>query len=121
MNILDVKAINKTYTKQRWFKKNVHPILKNVTFSLAPGECIAIVGKSGSGKSTLANIMLGIESATSGEMIFREKTLTKSYYKQIRKEIQGVFQVGRRADSFRHADTTHSQHVAEWPAGHVAH
>ena len=92
MNILDVTAINKTYTKQRWFKKNVHPILKNVTFSLASGECIAIVGKSGSGKSTLANIILGIESATSGELIFREKTLTKSYYKQIRKEIQGVFQ-----------------------------
>jgi len=92
MNILEVTAINKTYTKQRWFKKNVHPVLKNVTFSLASGESIAIVGKSGSGKSMLANIILGIEPATSGEMIFRGKTLTKSYYKQIRKEIQGVFQ-----------------------------
>ncbi|MGW9019597.1 ABC transporter ATP-binding protein, partial [Priestia megaterium] len=58
----------------------------------APGECIAIVGKSGSGKSTLANIILGIEPLTSGEMIFRGNTLTRSYYKQIRKEIQGVFQ-----------------------------
>ena len=49
MNMLDVTAINKTYTKQKWFKKCASCI-KNVTFSLAPGECIAIVGKSGSEK-----------------------------------------------------------------------
>ncbi|USK72964.1 ABC transporter ATP-binding protein [Peribacillus frigoritolerans] len=92
MNILDVFAINKTHSQRTWFKKTSHPILKNITFSLAPGECIAIVGKSGSGKSTLANIVLGIESATSGEMVFRGEKLTKSYYKQKRNEIQGVFQ-----------------------------
>lgn len=42
------------------------PILKNISFSLAPGEALAIVGPSAAGKSTLCRQLIGLRPATSG-------------------------------------------------------
>ena len=44
-------------------------ILDDVSFSIGPGESVAITGVSGSGKSTLAHILLGILPPTSGSVI----------------------------------------------------
>ena len=44
------------------------PILRNVNFAIAPGECVAVVGPSGSGKSTLARLLVGVYRPTSGHV-----------------------------------------------------
>jgi len=46
-----------------------HWMLKDVSFSLAPGECLGIIGPSGSGKSTLGRIIIGISAPTAGSVL----------------------------------------------------
>jgi PrtD family type I secretion system ABC transporter len=45
-----------------------HAMLKSVSFRLAPGECLGIIGPSGSGKSTLGKIIAGISAPTAGSV-----------------------------------------------------
>jgi ATP-binding cassette subfamily C protein len=45
-----------------------HLLLKGVSFRLAPGECLGIIGPSGSGKSTLGKIIAGISAPTVGSV-----------------------------------------------------
>jgi len=43
-------------------------ILKNLTFSIAPGEVVAVIGPSASGKSSLARLLVGIWPAAMGSV-----------------------------------------------------
>ncbi|HET7453832.1 MAG TPA: ABC transporter ATP-binding protein, partial [Thermoanaerobaculia bacterium] len=52
-------------------KADVIPALSEVTFSVAPGETIGVVGENGSGKSTLLKILAGIHAPTSGRVATR--------------------------------------------------
>jgi len=50
--------------------------LRGLTFEIAAGEVVVLLGPSGSGKSTLLNIMGGLDQATSGRLLFKELDLT---------------------------------------------
>ena len=45
-------------------------VLHQLSFSIKPGQKIALVGRSGSGKSTLAKLLLGLYLPTSGEILY---------------------------------------------------
>ncbi|WP_187428367.1 type I secretion system permease/ATPase [Roseobacter fucihabitans] len=51
------------------------PTLSGVTFALAAGEVLGVIGKSGSGKSTLAKTILGLTHTVAGEVRFGGATL----------------------------------------------
>ncbi len=44
-------------------------LIRGVSFTLAPGECLGIIGPSGSGKSTLGQIIAGIAAPTQGRVL----------------------------------------------------
>ena len=52
--------------------------LRGVDLDLFAGELVVLLGASGSGKSTLLNIMGGLESASSGQVMFRDIDLTRA-------------------------------------------
>ena len=52
--------------------------LRGVTVSIAPGEFVVMLGPSGSGKSTLLNILGGLDTPTSGQVLYRGTDLSKA-------------------------------------------
>jgi len=48
-----------------------HWVLKNVSFSIGPGEAIGVVGQNGAGKSTLLKLITGTTSPTQGQVQLR--------------------------------------------------
>lgn len=51
------------------YKESGVPILKNLNFTINPGETIAFVGASGAGKSTILNLVIGFFQSTGGEVL----------------------------------------------------
>ena len=59
------------------FNEGVHKlqVLKNVSFSIAKGEQVAIVDSSGSGKSTLLHLLGALDKPTSGQVYFEQQDI----------------------------------------------
>jgi spermidine/putrescine transport system ATP-binding protein len=60
--MLEVRDIFKTYDNK--------PLLRGISFSVAKGETICLLGASGSGKSTLLRMIAGLEFPESGHILF---------------------------------------------------
>jgi iron complex transport system ATP-binding protein len=51
------------------------PVLDRISFDVAPGEFVAIMGRNGAGKSTLLDIIAGIRRPTSGSITLADRPL----------------------------------------------
>ncbi|MBQ1614930.1 MAG: NHLP bacteriocin export ABC transporter permease/ATPase subunit [Selenomonas sp.] len=70
-------------------------VLHDVSFSVAAGENVAIVGKSGSGKSTLVRLLLGFEVPKSGAVYFDGHDLSDVNLPSVRSQMGVVLQNGQ--------------------------
>ena len=92
MQMLKLENIEKAYQQG----KNTIPVLHDITFHVAHGEFVAIMGPSGSGKSTLMNLIGLLDTPTSGSYFFDGTEVSRcseNMLSQIRNEKIGfVFQ-----------------------------
>ena len=77
--ILQLKNVRKSYGE----KENKVEVLKGIDLEVEKGEFCVLLGPSGSGKSTLLNIIGGIDTADSGEILIREKEMTSLNEKEL--------------------------------------
>ncbi|TYP85242.1 alpha-D-ribose 1-methylphosphonate 5-triphosphate synthase subunit PhnL [Maritimibacter alkaliphilus HTCC2654] len=61
----------------------VIPVMANATFSVAPGECVALTGNSGAGKSTLMRMIYGNYLAASGSIIVGDTDVATAQPREI--------------------------------------
>lgn len=66
--------------------------LDHVSFSIQPGEQVAIVGASGSGKTTLMRVLLGLETPESGVITIDDQDLATLNAPAVRRQIGSVLQ-----------------------------
>src|SRR5690606_141542 len=64
----------------------------DVSFTLDAGRTLGLVGESGSGKTTTAYMIAGIHQPTSGEVLFEGRNLAGPRSRELRRQIQMVFQ-----------------------------
>ena len=72
-NVLEVKNIEKYYGN----KSNLTKAISGISFNVAEGEFVGIMGASGSGKTTLLNCISTIDRVTAGTILINNQDITK--------------------------------------------
>ena len=89
MSLLEIRRLRKVFSQG---SRSV-PALRGVTLDVNVGETVALVGESGCGKTTLGRVVVGLQSPTSGEVIFDGRPLEEQLASGgSRGRIQMVFQ-----------------------------
>ena len=74
-------------------------VLREISFSLFPGETLALVGTSGSGKSTLARLICGLLPPTEGTVALGGKILPGNFVRRDREQLRRVQMIYQLPDT----------------------
>ena len=96
--LLEVRNLKKYFpVKSGILKRTIGHVnaVDDVSFTIAPGETLGLVGESGCGKSTLGRTLLRLHEATEGRVYFDGEPVfeaSKSRMKELRRNMQIIFQ-----------------------------
>jgi NitT/TauT family transport system ATP-binding protein len=90
MNLVEVSAVTKYYYKG----SEKFAATRDLTFSVARGEIVCVVGKTGCGKSTLINLLLGIDAPCEGTILI-DGLSPSGNFDDMKSKLAAVFQSDR--------------------------
>jgi putative ABC transport system ATP-binding protein len=70
--LVNVRSVSRVYGQGN---AEVHA-LRDVSFTIRRGQMVALIGRSGSGKTTLLNVVGGLDTPTSGEVLIDGRSVT---------------------------------------------
>ena len=86
MSIMEVKNVGYTYDNRR-------KVLRGINVQMEQGKLYAILGSSGCGKTTLLSLIGGLDSPTSGQILFEDQDIAKTGLSDHRKNhVSFIFQ-----------------------------
>jgi ABC-type oligopeptide transport system ATPase subunit len=92
--MLSLDGVSKVYRVGTFGGKRLRAVHK-VSFGVAPGEVVSLIGESGSGKSTIGRMVLGLSRVTEGTITFGGQDVSRLEKRRLRAyygDVQGVFQ-----------------------------
>lgn len=96
--LLEIRNLEITYGPREWLpflRPKRQPAVRDVSFSLAAAETLALVGESGSGKTTIARAIAGLLVPTQGQIVFGGQDITAPVERrspELHRQIQYIFQ-----------------------------
>lgn len=87
--MIEIRHVSKSFGKLQ--------VLKDVSVTFEPGQCIALIGPNGCGKTTLIKCILGMVIPSSGSILFKEKDIARDF--AYRHHIGYMPQKGRYPDN----------------------
>lgn len=96
--VLETRDVSRYFAAGRDSLGRARPVLKavdGVSLSIHRGETLALVGETGSGKTTYGRLLLGLYTPTSGDILYRGRSILDrktDAAQSVRRQIQGVFQ-----------------------------
>lgn len=97
--VLSVKQLLlKRKTRRSWNPTNSDQfVVGPINFEIKAGETIAVIGENGSGKSTIANLLVGVDTPSSGSILLNGQKLQHNNMKQRSLNIRMIFQHARES------------------------
>lgn len=95
---VDQLSVHFAMPRTSWLQRGPSPVLQavsDVSFSVQPGETLAVVGESGCGKTTLGRALVGLYASTRGNIRFKGEdlgTMSATQRQKTRCAIQMIFQ-----------------------------
>ena len=92
-NLLEVRDLKQYFPiRTGWFGTTPLKAVDGVSFEIAHGETLGLVGESGCGKTTVGRTILHLYKPTAGEIIYEGTRITPKNIEKYRREMQIVFQ-----------------------------
>ena len=95
MALVEVHSLGKSYPRRVGLPSEPRAVVQDVSFTIAAGETLGLVGESGSGETTVARMILGLVKPTSGTVVVNGVDVARASAEQLRRlrrQMQPVFQ-----------------------------
>lgn len=95
--LFEVKDLSKIYRQKKGLLAKEEKVIGLQDFNLKvyPGESLGLVGESGSGKSTFGRLLVGLEKAAKGQILYKGSDIASanpSAWRKLHRDIQIIFQ-----------------------------